>query len=454
MMYRYFSRMPAWKALGVVCLWMAVSVAAEAQTISPEFTRTIRHNPDGSVTLGMGDKAGIVQGMHEGDPHAVQTMLASQTPFWSLLAASVLARMQGDFTQSDKQANRMVAYLEREGGLRDLEPLVMYAEILKAGNAGLAGSWKDWLVALHGLQGKYEKPLRDFFRIPSLKFINMDHITLNVPTEDLPTPSVDWAPVNHVDYVKTLQRKAVPGINPVVPVLINQQKVDAVLDTGVFISILPNEYLKSGGFKSIGKVSNSFDAEGRSDTGPLVVVDNLTIGKTVFHNVIFQTTMAKKTILGLQILKQFPHFHMTDTGVTFGPAAEYDCHRPMLLSSDPSANSAYLVFPVVSDQSVRYAYLDSGNIGDALFFEHVPYFSPEEQKQATSFRALTTTGVGTFLAVYRPMTATVDGVKLTGKVQKALRHIPSLIPDFLLTSALLQHGSFYFDFPTHTLCYK
>ncbi|MDN7354546.1 hypothetical protein [Acetobacter senegalensis] len=115
-------------------------------------------------------------------------MLASQTPFWSLLAASVLARMQGDFTQSDKQANRMVAYLEREGGLRDLEPLVMYVEILKAGNAGLAGSWKDWLVALHGLQGKYEKPLRDFFHIPSLKFINMDHITLNVPTEDLPTP--------------------------------------------------------------------------------------------------------------------------------------------------------------------------------------------------------------------------------------------------------------------------
>ncbi|GAA08426.1 hypothetical protein ATPR_1430 [Acetobacter tropicalis NBRC 101654] len=71
MMYRYFSRMPAWKALGVVCLWMAVSVAAEAQTISPEFTRTIRHNPDGSVTLGMGDKAGIVQGMHAGDPRAV-----------------------------------------------------------------------------------------------------------------------------------------------------------------------------------------------------------------------------------------------------------------------------------------------------------------------------------------------------------------------------------------------
>lgn len=350
---------------------MATSASqAPVQAFDPDL---IQHDPNGKAYISIRDSYGILTAMEHGDPaqlHAIRDGLGKRIPAASAsyvvmagLCDAAIARVQGDLTGSDAFLDRARKAAGPLGDpARSINPLDLLFETVRVGNLMLEGRTQDWARAHDRLVQVYFAPIRQFYRLPDLEFRNIDPLTLSVPADTIPQPSVSGPESEHVDFEASHVRiggRSLPLAQG--PITLGDIRTQAIFDTGSFLGSIPAAMARQQHFTVVGHIGQQSDGSTRTRTAEIVLVPALTIGRTTLTNQMMTISQASTVIVGMQQLSQLRHVVFSEHALHFGRGTPLACTDRMTLRSMRNGMTMSLLLPVSHDGTEGHALVDTGD---------------------------------------------------------------------------------------------
>lgn len=231
----------------------------------------------------------------------------------------------------------------------------------------------------------------------------------------------------------------------------NGKKTLLMVDTGSSVLTLDAATAKRLGVRMLGHEAYDNGVLSHGVALASGVLDRLTIGPVVLHNVPVQVGPGHLRLIGLDVLKMLGTFRIVRNAINVyrTPTQQPVCQQPLLIASEPWGNSIRAVVALPINGTLRTALIDSGNSF---------YLSGDEdsaKELALSYaQRLRIRDIGPLAQAARVSEATAR-VVVSGQpidMTFAVFKDATLPWHYVLGSGALRDMDFYFDFPGRHSC--
>lgn len=227
-----------------------------------------------------------------------------------------------------------------------------------AGDLLRAGHLHEWASYTQQLQSGPIKALQSLTKSQEQHFWQIVPVELTVSADEIHDTALEGSGESYIKYKKLKS----DSDRKYLPIEIDGDEYDAVVDTGLFFSSVPRSDLRNISYKKIGQTYSS-DLFGNRSIVDVVLLKSVKMGKYVFKNVLFTVDdRSGEIFIGNTATRNLNSIFLKRDGVILNYINKAKCTQRLYVSSDLSGTSSFpVVLANVDNSSLVPLLLDTGN---------------------------------------------------------------------------------------------
>jgi len=321
------------------------------------------------------DPFGIEEAVKHGDRNKLILISKYNNQLAKNLSQLALDLIDGNYEKVEKEIKSGISYYSNKKFFNSNIVLYLYYNLSRV--LLLEGDYKSWNYIKNTSIEDLKNKISNCSGIDNIKISGVDDLHINTDTK-IP----DKISIKSNIFPKNTSVSYLPshGYAPIINVTISGKNGPAVLDTGVFLTVIPEKLQKKLHVHIIGSLDNFMTAGGRVINPKIGYLDNLDISGNFLTNVPVVLLKTDTVSIGNQALSKIYPFVLSKNEVSF--------LKIQYISKVINFNYAYsesglernIVFPLKIRHSEDLSILDTGlESSHVILYER--NFNPDEIKK-------------------------------------------------------------------------
>ncbi|MBB2170058.1 hypothetical protein HLH36_17200 [Gluconacetobacter aggeris] len=330
---------------------------------------------DDGYYIDVSDPYDISYKIYHGLGDAMRISLSNaKTPLEKNLYYISECRVRGDYNCADKNIESGLQYFKNQKN-PNIE-VILYLEYIYAEDLFSEGRTKDWYFVKKYIDSVLKPSLEKSADVENLHINGVDNVELTNPiTENLFATITEKT--NNDIPIKTSKY----GYSPHIIISKSNENFDAIVDTGVLLTTIPQKYVESFNVKVIGEIKNFKISTGGTESLPFGIIKNIKINDINIYNLPAVILPKGDITVGNMLLSKLSPILISKNSMRLHSDNKESCKNNFYFGYGQGGYERNIIFNAAIDGKIEKSVLDTGlNSNTILAYKNK--FSQEEYNKS------------------------------------------------------------------------
>lgn len=322
------------------------------------------------------DPFGIEESIKRGDKDKLIDISKYNNPLEKNLSRLALSLVDGDYENFEKGIKSGINYFLKSKNYNINILLYLYYNLSRV--FLLEGDYKSWVILRNTSIENLKKEIFNCSGVEGIKISGIDDLHIEKNTK-IP----DFMSMESSVFQKNTSVSYLPshGWAPIISVIISGRRSPAILDTGVFLTVIPKKMKENLHVHIVGSLDNFNTSGGYVINPEFGYIDNLVISGSLFKNIPVVLLDTDFISVGNQVLSKFPPFILSKNEISFSGIKYLNQPIKFNYAYSSSGLERNIVFPLEIKKSINLSVLDTG-LESSHILSYEKTFTPSEMKKS------------------------------------------------------------------------